>query len=200
MGYKIKLTLLTIISYVFLCWFQTVFAATPPYPQSQVIENISWDFSNLVRLAPGSDLWPVTWASDGNLYTSWGDGGGFGGTNSDGRVSLGFARIEGFPGSFTGYNVWGGKNPENPATFSGKASGMLSIGNTIYAWANAPQISPVSMKIIWSNDFGATWQQVDWRFGETDTLRDICFLNFGKAYADARDNYVYSYALEQVIY
>ncbi len=62
-------------------------AQTSPYPASSMIQDIAWDFGNTVRLAPGSDLWPVTWASDGHVYTSWGDGGGFGGTNSDGRVT-----------------------------------------------------------------------------------------------------------------
>jgi len=37
--------------------------------------------------ANGSDLWPVTWGKDGNVYTFFGDGGGFGGDNQRGRVS-----------------------------------------------------------------------------------------------------------------
>ena len=32
-------------------------------------------------LAPGSDIWPLTWAADGHQYTTFGDGGGFGGTD-----------------------------------------------------------------------------------------------------------------------
>lgn len=178
-------------------WPQPARAQKAPYPASPVIQSVTWDFANLVRLAPGSDLWPITWADDGNLYTSWGDGGGFGGTNSDGRVSLGFARITGSPTSFTATNVWGGKDAKNPATFDGKASGMLSVGGILYAWANAPQLSQVRMRILWSNDHGATWNQGAWRFGETDTLRDLSFLNFGTNFAGARDGFVYSYALER---
>src|SRR5919197_5230084 len=91
-----------------------VFAA--PYPQSNYITNISWDFPNLVILAPGSDIWPVTWASDDNLYTSWGDGIGFGAVDfneqwsSPQRASLGFSRISGGPTNFNVGNGGGGEN------------------------------------------------------------------------------------------
>jgi hypothetical protein len=159
-----------------------------------VIKSITWDFDNLVRLAPGSDLWPVTWAADGHLYTSWGDGGGFGGTNSDGRVSLGFARIEGPPESLVGINVWGGKNPENPATFGGKAMGMLSVDGILYAWINMQNENPPDYKLIWSDDSAATWQQSTWSFAG-DTAAEFTFINFGQDYAGARDEFVYMYHL-----
>ena len=76
------------------CHGPAVFAATAPYPHSQVITGVSWDFSTIptLRKAPGSDIWPLAWAADGNLYGAWGDGGGFDGdSNNIGRVSLGFA-------------------------------------------------------------------------------------------------------------
>jgi len=45
-------------------------AATAPYPKSGLITALSWDFTNMaaMRKAHGSDLWPLTWAADGNLY------------------------------------------------------------------------------------------------------------------------------------
>src|SRR5689334_21595599 len=76
-----------------------------PYPPSPVIETITWHWDTRRTAASGSDLWPVTWADDDNLYAAWGDGGGFGGTDHDGRVSLGFARIEGPPEYFRGFDV-----------------------------------------------------------------------------------------------
>src|SRR4051812_48998428 len=68
-----------------------------PYPNSKVFGGIEWHWDTYKTAAPGSDLWPVTWGPDDHLYAAWGDGGGFGGSDSDGRVSLGFARIEGDP-------------------------------------------------------------------------------------------------------
>ena len=48
-----------------------------PYPPSAVITGVTFDWSTHVRLAPGSDNWPITWADDDHQYTCWGDGGGF---------------------------------------------------------------------------------------------------------------------------
>ena len=98
-------------------------AVPPPYPPSPVLRGVRWEFDRIVRAAPGSDLWPIAWADDGALYTSWGDGGGFGGTNDDGRVTVGVAAIEGSPLDFAAKNVFGGKDCLAPATFTGKSNG-----------------------------------------------------------------------------
>jgi hypothetical protein len=92
--------------------------AEPPYDHSSAIESITWDWGSYHTAAPGSDLWPITWGPDDQLYGAWGDGGGFGGTDSDGRVALGFARIEGGSENWRGFNINGGKNPEHPASFA----------------------------------------------------------------------------------
>jgi len=92
-----------------------VVSGEAPYPPSSVITDMSLDWSTHRRQAIGSDNWQLTWAQDDHQYGAWGDGGGFGGTNSNGRVGLGFGRIEGDWDNYRGFNVWGGKNPENPA-------------------------------------------------------------------------------------
>src|SRR3954471_6857327 len=61
-------------------------AGTPP-----PIGGLQLDWSTYTRKAQGSDNWPTTWAADGSVYTSYGDGDGFGGV----RQSLGFARLSG---------------------------------------------------------------------------------------------------------
>jgi len=58
-------------------------------------------------------MWSMTWADDHMLDTSWGDSGGFGGTNRKGRVSMGSARVHGSGDDWHGENVWGGANPES---------------------------------------------------------------------------------------
>jgi hypothetical protein len=82
----------------------------PAYPPSPALGPMTLDWSTHNRDAPGSDNWQLTWADDNHLYGAWGDGGGFGGANSDGRVSLGFARVEGDWSDYKGVNIWGGKN------------------------------------------------------------------------------------------
>ncbi|MBW2524702.1 MAG: DUF4185 domain-containing protein [Deltaproteobacteria bacterium] len=165
-----------------------------PYPASTVITEVSFDFATHARLAPGSDNWPITWADDGHQYGAWGDGGGFDGTNQDGRVSLGVARIEGPLSSHQGFNVWGGFNPENPAQFTGKSYGILSVGGTLYMWVSPdPKPHLTEARIAFSTDHGATWQQSSWAFTFADELTIPTFLNFGQDYAGARDGFVYSY-------
>lgn len=186
-----------------------------PYGPSPVIQSVDWDFTHLVRLANtpgkgGSDLWPVTWAADGNVYTGWGDGGGFSGaSDAVGRVSLGFARIKGFPPLVKGVNVWGSypKYAEHPATFCGKPTSMLSVGGILYTWVSswfnesatnfvhcAPNPSPPELRLAWSHDLAATWTLSPWKVAELSG-RLICssFLNFGENYNGARDPYVYQY-------
>jgi len=167
--------------------------AALPYPASTVITSVSWNWGSHVSLASGSDNWPITWADDDNQYSCWGDGGGFGGTNTDGRVSLGFARIEGAKNSYVGHNVWGGKNPENPATFAGKSYGILCIEGVLYALVNLQDgCGDCARCLCKSTNHGATWTQLSLTIPAGGG--DATFLQFGKNYAGARDNYVYIYA------
>ena len=66
---------------------------TRPTVSSRHIESITFDWAGAYTEPNGSDLWPVTWGKDGNVYTFFGDGGGFGGDNHRGRVSFGVAKM-----------------------------------------------------------------------------------------------------------
>ena len=182
-------------------------AAGPPYPPSSVIKSITWHWDTHTTAAPGSDLWPVTWASDGNIYTAWGDGGGFGGTNSDGRVTMGFARIEGAPESYVGINVNGGKDSESPASFpkKGKSGGILSVRGTLYARLNLQdgEWPSVNFALAWSENLGDTWTKASWVFPKGQgNFKPSRFLNFGKDYAGVPIHlagFVYFYGFKQDI-
>lgn len=175
-----------------------------PYPQSSHITGISWDMSTLKNRAPYSDNWCITWADDDRQYTSWGDGGGFGGNQTDGRVSMGVGRVEGTKDSYTCTNVWGGKNAENPATFKGKCYGLLAIGSTLYMWRTGDGSDANCFgfqELRKSTNYGATWDDANVRFVDADFSGTKgffapTFLQFGKAYTGARDGYVYMYAPE----
>jgi hypothetical protein len=184
-------------------------AAPAPYPRSRLITAVTWDFSGVERSrkAHGSDLWPCTWARDGNEYCAWGDGGGFDGDDDNvGRVSLGFARVSGIPlgdgsSGFVGKNVWGAPPyAENPATFGGKIVSMVSVDGIIYAigalWTEANTADPVRkgsegslVTLVWSRDLGKSWQIAPW---SSPKLMGT-FLNFGRDNAGAIDSYVYIY-------
>jgi hypothetical protein len=183
--------------------------SSAPYPPSRAVTAVSWDFSAVIpsRQAIGSDLWPCTWARDGNQYCAWGDGGGFDGNDDNiGRVSLGFARITGGPAAddslkLTGKNVWGAPPyAEYPATFGGKVVSLISVDGVLYAigglWTSQTSEDPVHTSgrgplntLAWSTDFGKSWQIARW--SAPTTLGT--FLNFGRDNAGAFDAYVYIY-------
>lgn len=177
--------------------------ATEPYLSSPVIAGITLDWSTHRREAPGSDNFQLAWADDDNLYGAWGDGGGFGGTNSKGRVGLGVARIEGDAGNYQGSNVWGGATPENRATFAGKSWGMISINKTLHMWVVPDKPAGKnyrnhyeSIELASSHDHGASWKKTDWKFSTSDELTIPTFLNFGRDHEGVPEEfggYVYSY-------
>jgi hypothetical protein len=148
----------------------------------------------------GSDNWPVTWALDGSQYTSWGDGGGFGGTEELGRTSLGFARVEGALQNYRGVNVLGGVGGV-PSTLEGKSYGMVAVGDALYAWVSpgsgATNFSRASL--LRSVDGGIGWEFTGVEVtSEADGVALPAILNFGPGYRGARDDYLYHYFVDVI--
>jgi hypothetical protein len=169
-----------------------------------VLAGVSFDDATARTEAPGSDIWPITWAADDNLYTPWGDGGGFGGTNQIGRVSFGVARVTGGRRDYRGENIAGGVDAPHAAPFRGKSEGILALGSTLYLWRDGDASSLEYFKFaeLWrSDDWGATWRAAGVRFSKSGGdfapgdagIFAPAFLQFGKAYAGARDDFVYVY-------
>ena len=182
-------------------------ASTPvsPYPRSPVIESLAWHWGTLATAAPGSDLWPVAWGPDDHLYAAWGDGGGFGGSDTDGRVAMGFARIEGGPEHWRGVNVNGGKNPEHAASFpkKGKTSGLAFVDGVLYAMVNLqdgkwPDVNHV---LAWSTNKAATWSRAEWLYPKDEgRFQPAKFLTFGRDYTGVPEplaGFVYIYGPRQ---
>ncbi|MBT4496354.1 MAG: DUF4185 domain-containing protein [Gemmatimonadetes bacterium] len=174
-----------------------------PYPQSDTIKDIEFDWQTHQREGEGSDNWQCTWADDDHLYCAFGDGGGFGGSNSLGRVSLGYSRIEGNHDDYTGTNVWGGHEAENRAQFAGKSWGTLCVDGVLYSWVS-PDYSAwgwypghaSECRLFYSNNHGAKWSPAKWLFFKEDNLMIPTMLQHGKDYADAPDSYVYHYFMK----
>ena len=178
--------------------------APPPPPgegaTSAVITGVTFNASSHRRAAQGSDNWPLTWSADGNQYAVWGDGGGFGGTESDGRASLGVARIEGDGRNYRGVNRFGGKDGECESHITGKGHGApLSIGGVLYAW-----ITPGSgaggfdaFTLHRSRDQGCSWTKLGVTFTHArDHIGYGSFVQFGRDNSAAPDAYVYTVATE----
>jgi CubicO group peptidase (beta-lactamase class C family) len=160
-----------------------------PYPNSPVISNIIWDgVSNITRKASGGDNWPLTWADDDNLYTAYGDGWGFE-PKVPKKVSLGFARVEGTPNNFSGINIRSSDEQYGDGRSGKKASGMLMVDGILYMWVRNANNKGEGSQLAWSTDHGKTWKWSTWKFKE---FGYCTFINFGKNYEGARDNYVYT--------
>ncbi len=170
-----------------------------PYPPSETIAGIEFEVSTRRTEAPGSDIWPITWADDDHQYAAFGDGAGFGVSDAKAqhgpaRVSLGVARIEGGLDDYRGVNVWGGFRAENPAQFTGKGTGILCVGGVLYMMVAGPgSLCVPETRVAVSYDHARTWRLCDWKWTMQDRLCAGTFLNFGKDFQGARDEYVYVY-------
>ena len=164
----------------------------PPYPQSDLITSVEFaPAETVIRFARGSDNWPATWAGDDHLYTAYGDGKGFQ-PNTEIKLSLGLCRIEGNPPDMEGFNIRTRTGERvGDGRYGPKASGMLIVDGTIFMLVRNTNNS----QLAWSDDYGKTWEWADWRF--TTGFGCPTFLNFGKDYEDARDNYVYIYSHDE---
>ena len=163
----------------------------PPYPQSKDIKLVRFAAKDsVIRLADGSDNWPATWAWDGNLYTAYGDGWGFE-PKTDIKLSLGLARIKGEPPFISGENIRS-KTGERvgQGKYGPKASGMLMVDSVLYMLAR----NTGNAQLVWSEDLGNNWHWAGWRFDES--FGCPTFLNFGRNYDGARDEYVYLYSAD----
>jgi hypothetical protein len=161
----------------------------------------------------GSDLWAQTQDKNGNDFGFWGDGDGFGGkddtvANDPNKVSWGIGEIPSStaPGSLSGaVNVYGGTSPQHPATISGKATGLLAIGNDFYALGGVTSTTKNNVgngapdqEIVYSTGNAWSWKDnaPNWTFctdGATNTFCPTAFLQNGAGYAGNTDGFVYLY-------
>lgn len=164
-------------------------ASASPYPPSPVIASIEWaPADTVIRQAKGCDNWPLTWAGDGHMYGAYGDGNGFKPFVKR-KLSLGLARIEGEPSDFRGFNIRSETGEDIGDGRTGKkASGMLMADGVLYMLAR----NAGNSQLAWSTDRGRTWSWADWKF--TESFGYPTFLNFGKNYANARDDFIYIYS------
>jgi hypothetical protein len=151
-----------------------------PYPQSAILNSISWDELTKVRYATGSqcsgcgtgagsDLWDSAWASDGLIYSAWGDGSGFSATQ---QYEIGISSLTGSPPStISGADDYYGVTKDftcstsPPATVSGKPRGVVALPtSTMYMFHSAQdlEISGVCNTTAWlarSTNLGSsmTW-------------------------------------------
>ena len=163
----------------------------PAYPPSPVIQRIEWaPASSVVRAAPDGDNWPITWADDGALYATWGDGTGFD-PKVEKKLSCGFARIMGSPPNFSGENIRSSAEQLGGGRQGKKGWGILCVEGTLYVWFGHADLNGGTARLAWSTNHARDWTFMDWNF---PVFGLVGFVNFGQDYRGARDNYVYAYS------
>jgi len=182
---------------VFITLFSSGLQAEAPYPQSPMISNITWEpEANIIRLAEGSDTFPITWADDDKLYTTFGDGWVFV-PFVNRKLSLGLSAVTGSPvtNDVVGVNIRSATGEQLGQGANGKkASGMLMVDGTLYMYVRNADKNGNHCQLAWSDDYAETWIWSTWKFTE---FGYCVFLNYGKNYAGARDEYVYIYSPDE---
>ncbi len=161
-----------------------------PYRQSSAIRLVQWaPPETIARGARGSDNWPITWADDDRLYTAYGDGHGFQ-PRVDRKLSLGLATVAGMPNDFRGVNLRSKIEQFGGGSSGRKASGMLMVGGRLFMLVRNAD----NAQLAWSDDRGKNWQWADWKF--QTSFGCPTFLNFGRNYQGAGDDFVYVYSFD----
>ena len=160
-------------------------------------------FSTYQMHGGDGDLWPSCWSNDGNLYAANGDGTAFSpfqGFNS--RHDMVVSRISGRPPRLIGTTLNTNVGTiYSPGPYNRKPTGMACVGNAIYlafqnlnyqTFGDAPAAS-----VAKSTDHGLTWTwDPTTPMFDNHVFTTIFFLDYGKNYAHAIDNYVYAYGLD----
>lgn len=177
-------------------------------PPSTYITGIEFDMSTLKNIAPGngaeapeSDNWAITWSGNDHQYTVFGDGKGFSSFNNT-RASNGVARIEGSKDNYSAFDIF--KTGEKSRGWGGKSLGILALGTDLYMFRNgtgstAGAFEKTMLYHSKNNGFNWNYTGVRWirrEFADYSGFFSPTFLQFGRGYDGARDNYIYVYANE----
>ena len=160
-------------------------AVQAPYPPSPAVRGAAFA-REIGRAAIDSDNWPLTWGDDDAQYTSFGDGFGFE-PRVERKLSMGFARIAGGPEDFRPSNIRSDGERTGDGARGPKASGILMVDGVLYLWVR----NVGNAQLAWSADGGKSWQ---WGFKIETGFGSPAFLNFGRNYSGARDEFVYTYS------
>lgn len=162
-----------------------------PYPASEYITDFQID---TLRISIGhGDNWANTWTNKDEIFSFFTDGKGFGSYIHD--PSSAPVVITGIPPDIEGKDT--GVSIEHLTAYGSgkngrKVCGLVMIRGILYAWVrnlNLPD-SPkgTGSALIYSEDYGKTWKWAEWNWPD---IGYPVWLNAGKDYGDAQDDYAY---------
>jgi hypothetical protein len=169
-------------------------AGQAPYPRSEIITGIEFHQDTLERQAPGSDIWACTCDAQGTVYAAWGDGGGFGGTDNEGRASIGVARITGVPPAWKGVNLWGGVAPASSQTPALGKGTIIAVQGLLYLYVSE-QGAWDRCRLWKSSDKGLSWTDRGWLFPRSHKVFAFPGLvQYGPQHVSRAQGYVYGFS------
>jgi len=158
------------------------------YAPSRVIKGLAIEPQR--QSLGNGDNWPITWADNGEQYTVFCDGKGFGGGGDDRSMSL--AKITGSPPNVHGENIVSPSAQKAGGDKQGqKASGLLMVDGVLFMWVRNLNKDGTGSSLAWSKDHAQTWTWADWSFPE---IGYPVWLNAGRNYEAAQDQYAYLYS------
>lgn len=160
-----------------------------PYPPGNFSMTIN---PQRTQYGNRGDMWPLSaWAADDNIYSSCGDGFGFGGTVELGMHQL---KIAGSPPNIVGTNI---SSPTGETKGLGAtdmhASSSIAVDGLLHMFVRNyihTGTDGLHSTLASSADNAKTWSWVNW----SSPMGYPVFLGFGKEYAGARDQYLYFYS------
>lgn len=177
--------------------------SAPAIPQSTYIKGFEWIGKRQDPPNPNGDTYPLTWADDGDIYTSAGD--------PVPKSGLDIDKITGAPAThkvtsinpMKDYQGWGGGGP--------KPTGMICVKGVLYlAFQNLLGNKPPlygkcqhgdDAQIVSSADKGLSWtpafHSIHTPMFPGPKFGGPAFINFGQNNANARDGYVYAVSSDQ---
>ncbi len=164
-----------------------------PYAASIVITRLTWDPDVLIMAGCVSgDNWPIAWVDDNLQITAFCDGKGFAEQSPD--LSLGLARVFEDPPDFRAENFKSDADtPMGGGSKGIKASDMIVVDGVLYMFVRNYKPSGsddfTNARLACSKNLGINWTWADWHF--SDTFGCPAFVQFGKDYDGARDDYLY---------
>jgi hypothetical protein len=179
------------------------------FPPSPVLTLTGLDEAERTEDLDG-DNWPITWADDDALYAAYGDGWGCRPVKAETKRNTGLVLLRGTPSAPAAEEVpcpWFGGGAQDPNL---KGCGLLSADGVLYHFLRY-QVGEhgsrhqIASRLIWSRDHGTTWEgatdygphpeDMSWFFTEPDhAFHSPTFLQAGRDYREAPDEYVYVYS------
>jgi hypothetical protein len=176
---------------------------TSPYPQSKLIKGIRWLTEPIRYPGSGGDTWSCTWADDDHIYSSGDDCRGIDNSNDS---NLALFRVEGMPPahkvSLVNPMDAYGTGCYHDGSDSWKANGLICVDGVLYMTVSQHSSAleygdlvqrTYDASIIKSTDHGKTWscKRRDPMF-PSPRFSTPFFVQFGKNYEGAMDDYVYA--------